>query len=158
RRRKAPRHGARIPRARDSGADSRRDLALLAGWAAPAAGSGPPARRHRPRAQAVTELKKARAMKSTVPSRPQGERALLRAGTTPSQEEADRFYARRVADYARTVGGVFAGLYAIGVVGTLVVLPDRFVEIHTHPAKLFNLFYALLALWLGSSILRAKAP
>lgn len=78
-----------------------------------------------------------------MPSRPEVERALWRAGSSPSQEEADRFYAQRVADFGRTIGVVFTGLYLVGVVVTPFLFPGLFWVIHLHPAKLFNLAVAL---------------
>ncbi len=91
-------------------------------------------------------------------SRPEAERALLRAGSTPSEEEADRFYAQRVADYARTIGAVFAALYAASLVIALIVMPARFWAIHLHPAKLFLGGFALTALGLGRVVRRPGAP
>ncbi|HEV8550556.1 MAG TPA: serine/threonine-protein kinase, partial [Polyangiaceae bacterium] len=78
-----------------------------------------------------------------MPSRPEVERALLRAGSNPSQEEADRFYAQRVADYGRTIGAVFMGIYLVGAVSTPFAFPGLFWRVHLHPAKLFNLGVAL---------------
>jgi len=84
-----------------------------------------------------------------MPSRPEVERALLRAGSSPSREEADRFYAARVADFARTLGGVFSVLYLVGVAVTPFLFPDLFWKIHLHPAKLFNLGIAIAGLTIG---------
>ena len=95
---------------------------------------------------------------STMPSRPEVERALLRAGSTPSQEEAEAFYARRVSDYAHTVGGVFLGLYLIGIVGTAIFIPGAFWAIHLHPAKLFNVGFSAAALFISYVTRRPNAP
>jgi len=86
------------------------------------------------------------------------ERALRHAEATPSHEEAERFYARRVGDYARTIGGVFGGFYLVGVVATLVLWPRRFLDIHLHPLKLFNLGLALGSLLIWRVLRRPNAP
>jgi serine/threonine-protein kinase len=82
-------------------------------------------------------------------SRPEIERALLRAGSTPSEEEAQRFYALRVSAYARALAVIFGGLYVAGALLVLVALPDLFVRVHLHPTKLVNLVFALgaAAIW-----------
>jgi serine/threonine-protein kinase len=95
---------------------------------------------------------------STMPSRPEVERALLRAGSTASQEEADRFYAQRVADFGRTIGVVFSGLYLVGVVGVPFAFPGMFWAIHLHPAKLFNLGLAATALAISFVARRPHTP
>jgi serine/threonine-protein kinase len=82
----------------------------------------------------------------------------LRAGSTPSREEADRFYVLRVADYARTIGSVFAGLYLAGLVILLLLWPQQFWRIHLHPAKLFNLALAVGPLTLWAVLRRPNAP
>jgi hypothetical protein len=71
-----------------------------------------------------------------MPTPPEVERAILRAGSSPSQEEADRFYAQRVGDFARTIGVLFSGLYVVGAVVTPFVFPGLFWTIHLHPDAL----------------------
>jgi hypothetical protein len=92
---------------------------------------------------------------SGIKSRPEVERALLRAGSTANEEEANRFYGARVADFARTIGVVFAGIYLLGLIAVPVAFPGFFWAIHLHPAKLFNL--GLAAGGLGISWL-ARRP
>ncbi len=58
-------------------------------------------------------------------SRPEAERALLRAGAAPSEEETQRFYAQRVSDYARVLLLIFGGLYVLGLLLTLAMMPER---------------------------------
>ncbi|HWP06514.1 MAG TPA: serine/threonine-protein kinase [Polyangiaceae bacterium] len=76
-------------------------------------------------------------------SRPEIERALLRAGSTASEEEANRFYGERVADFGRTIGVVFGGIYLLGLIAVPLAFPGLFWVVHLHPAKLFNLGLAL---------------
>jgi len=90
-----------------------------------------------------------------ISSRPEVQRALLRAGSTASEEEANRFYGERVADFGRTIGVVFGGIYVLGLVFVPLVFPQLFWAVHLHPAKLFNL--ALAAGGLGISWL-ARRP
>jgi serine/threonine-protein kinase len=72
-------------------------------------------------------------------SRPEAARALLRAGSNPSREDAEAFFATRVADYARAIAIFFGGLYAAGIVFVLALSRERFWAIHTHPAKVAHL-------------------
>lgn len=85
-----------------------------------------------------------------MPSRPEAERGLMRAGASSSDDEAERFYAARVSDYARVLALLFAGFYVVGMVLALVSFPENFVAFHLHPAKLANLGFGLasLAVWL----------
>jgi eukaryotic-like serine/threonine-protein kinase len=91
-------------------------------------------------------------------SRPEAERALIRAGGSSSDDDAERFYALRVSDYARVLTLMFGGIYAVGVVLTLFVFPGRFISVHVHPAKLANLGFGLtsLAIWILAR--RPSAP
>jgi hypothetical protein len=91
-------------------------------------------------------------------SRPEVERERLRAGTTPTQEEADRFYAHRVGDYAKVVGGIATGLYVVGIAGILVLMPEAFWAFHLHPGKIFNLVLAVGALALWRVLQRPHVP
>jgi hypothetical protein len=89
-----------------------------------------------------------------MPSRPEVERAILRAGSNPSHEEAQRFYAQRVGDFARMIGMLFGGLYVVGGVATPFMFPGLFWVIHLHPTKLFNLAVALGALAISAVVRR----
>jgi hypothetical protein len=93
-----------------------------------------------------------------MPSRPEVERALLRAGATPSHEEAARFYAQRVAEYAKIIGAVCSGLYVVGLVAVLLLMPEEFWAFHLHPSKIFNLVLALLGFGLWRLLRRPEAP
>jgi serine/threonine-protein kinase len=79
-----------------------------------------------------------------MPSQPEVERALIRASTTPSREDAERFYAQRVASYARILATIFGALYLAGIVLTLTLRPSVFWEFHLHPAKLYNLGFPIV--------------
>jgi serine/threonine-protein kinase len=85
-----------------------------------------------------------------MPSRPEAERALIRAGASSSDDEAERFYATRVGDYARVLTILFAGFYAIGIAFALLYFPGQFVAIHLHPGKLVHLGFVLVgaATWI----------
>jgi hypothetical protein len=78
-------------------------------------------------------------MKLTTSSRPALERALARDGTARSEEEVERFYAQRVAEYAKLLMVVFSVLYALGVIVVAAFIPHLFWSIHLHPIKLVNL-------------------
>jgi serine/threonine-protein kinase len=97
-------------------------------------------------------------LSNRLTSRPEVQRALLRAGSTPSAEEAERFYAVRVSDYARTLALVFGGLYVAGAVLVLLALPGQFVAFHLHPAKIANLAFALAALAIWRFVRRPECP
>jgi eukaryotic-like serine/threonine-protein kinase len=86
------------------------------------------------------------------------QRALLRAGSTPSAEEAEHFYALRVSDYARTLAVVFGGLYVAGALLVLFALPGQFITFHLHPAKLANLGFALGAFSIWRFVRRPECP
>lgn len=89
---------------------------------------------------------------ATLPSRPEIARAILRASSNATEEEAARFYAERVSDFARTIGVVFGGIYLLGLIASPFLFPNLFWTIHTHPAKIFNLLLAAVALgvaWLA---------
>jgi hypothetical protein len=66
-------------------------------------------------------------------------RAVWGWGTTLDAEEARAFLAKRIAVYARQIGLFFSLLYAAGIVLMLVVMPERLVAAHLHPAKIANL-------------------
>jgi serine/threonine-protein kinase len=91
-------------------------------------------------------------------SRPEAERALVRAGGSSSDDDAERFYALRVSDYARVLTLMFGGIYGVGLVLTLVLFPGELVAFHLHPTKLANLGFGLtsLAIWLLAR--RPSAP
>ena len=91
-------------------------------------------------------------------SRPEVERALLRAGTTPSAEEADRFYSVRVSDYARALAMIFGGMYVAGIVLVLLTMPARFWGFHTHPAKIANLGFAISSTLIWRYVRRPECP
>jgi len=93
-----------------------------------------------------------------MPSRPEVERALLRAGSNASHEDAARFYAERVADFARTIGVVFTGIYVLGIVTVPFVFPGYFWAIHAHPAKVLNLVVALGGLGISWRCRRPGVP
>jgi serine/threonine-protein kinase len=93
-----------------------------------------------------------------MPSRPEAERALLRAGGTSSDDEAERFYALRVSDYARVLTFVIGALYVAGIVVSLLVAPESAFEFHLHPAKLANLGFALAAFVVWRVTRRSDAP
>jgi serine/threonine-protein kinase len=82
-------------------------------------------------------------------SRPEAERALIQAGASSSDDEAEQFYAARVADYARVLTLMFGGFYAAGIVLSLSFFPQEFVPLHLHPAKIANLGFCLatFAVW-----------
>ena len=84
-----------------------------------------------------------------MPSRPEAQRALIRAGASSSDDEAERFFAARVGDYARLLTFLFGGFYAMGIGLALIYFPAEFVAFHLHPAKLANLGFGLatLAVW-----------
>jgi serine/threonine-protein kinase len=84
-----------------------------------------------------------------MPSRPEAERALIRASGSSSDDEAERFYTQRVADYARVLTFVIGGLYVVGLVISLIVAPASTFAFHLHPAKLANLafFVGTFAVW-----------
>lgn len=88
-------------------------------------------------------------------SRPEVQRALIRRGTTPSDEDADRFYADRVADYAGILALVFSGLHLLGFVLAAYLFPEHLWEIQTHPAKLAAFGFVLLS---GSIWWLARRP
>jgi serine/threonine-protein kinase len=71
-------------------------------------------------------------------SRPEA-RAVFRAGSNQSREDADAFFASRVANYARAIAIFFGALYAVGIIAVLILFPERFWAIHTHPAKVAHL-------------------
>lgn len=75
--------------------------------------------------------------------RAEAERILRRRDATPTEGEAERLYQARVAEYARALGFAFAAIYVLGAVGTLLLVPQHFVEIHLHPAKVVNLTLCL---------------
>ncbi|HWA78653.1 MAG TPA: serine/threonine-protein kinase [Polyangiaceae bacterium] len=91
-------------------------------------------------------------------TRPEARRAFLRAGSSLTDEEAQRFYATRVADYARLLGIVFGGMYLVGVVVALLFARDRFWAVHTHPAKLAHLAFAGGSLVLSKVVRRPACP
>jgi eukaryotic-like serine/threonine-protein kinase len=93
-----------------------------------------------------------------MPSRPEVVRALIRAGGSSSDSDAERFYALRLSDYARVLTTVFTAFYAVGVVVTLLLFPDRFVVVHLHPAKIANLVFIFSALFVWRVARRANAP
>jgi eukaryotic-like serine/threonine-protein kinase len=80
-------------------------------------------------------------------SRPALLHALARDGTSPSEEDVERFYGGRVAEYAKLLMVVFAALYVMGIVVTAVFVPELFWVIHVHPSKLSNL--GLVVLFFG---------
>jgi serine/threonine-protein kinase len=91
-------------------------------------------------------------------SRPEARRALILAGASSSDDEAERFYALRVSDYARVLTLIFGALYVAGVVLVLLLMPERFVEFHLHPAKLAHLAFALVSLAVWRLTRRPNAP
>ena len=93
-----------------------------------------------------------------MPSRPEVVRALIRAGGSSTDSDAERFYALRLSDYARVLTTVFAAFYAVGVVATLVLFRERFVTVHLHPAKLANLVFVASGLLVWRVARRANAP
>jgi eukaryotic-like serine/threonine-protein kinase len=93
-----------------------------------------------------------------VASRPEVERALVRANATPSLEEANRFYAGRVSDYARVLALVFGGVYAAGIVLVLLIAPESFVAFHLHPAKIANLAFVIVCLAVWRLTRRPQSP
>jgi hypothetical protein len=93
-----------------------------------------------------------------MPSRPEAERALLRAGGTSSDDETERFYALRVSDYARVLTFVIGALYVVGVVVALLVAPADALAFHLHPAKLANLGFAVAAFAVWRLTRRPSAP
>ncbi len=93
-----------------------------------------------------------------MPSRPEAERALIRAGASSSDDEAERFYAARVADYARVLTFLFAGFYAAGIVLVLLIAPAKLVAFHLHPAKLANLGFGLASFAVWRLAQRSSTP
>src|SRR5689334_10542098 len=91
-------------------------------------------------------------------TRPEAKRAFLRAGSSFTEEEAQRFYAERVADYARLLGLVFGGLYLVGVVMALLFARGRFWAVHTHPGKLAHLAFAVGSLSTSHLVRRPACP
>jgi serine/threonine-protein kinase len=89
---------------------------------------------------------------------PKARHAFLRAGSSLTDEEAQRFYAQRVADYARVLGAVFGGLYLVGIVMALLFARDRFWSVHTHPAKLAHLAFAVGSLLVSQIVRRPSCP
>jgi serine/threonine-protein kinase len=82
-------------------------------------------------------------------TRPELVRALARDGSAPSEEEVERFYGRRVAEYAKLLVVVFGVLYLLGVIVVAVFVPQLFWAIHLHPSKLANLglTFVFFAIW-----------
>jgi hypothetical protein len=78
-------------------------------------------------------------------TRPEARRALIRRSATPSDEEAGRFYADRVSDYAGIVALVFSAMHVLGFLLSLFLFPERLGEIHGHPAKISAYGFVLLA-------------
>jgi hypothetical protein len=91
-------------------------------------------------------------------SRPEAIRALVRAGAASSEVEVERFYALRVADYARVLTLIFGGMYLLGLLMMVVIAPSETVPFHLHPAKLANLAFALGALAVWRLTRRPNAP
>ena len=91
-------------------------------------------------------------------SRPEAQRALIRAGATSSDDEAERFYALRVSDYARVLTLLFGALYVAGLVITPFLLPETFVAVHLQPPKLAHLAFALVSFAVWRFARRPGAP
>jgi serine/threonine-protein kinase len=75
---------------------------------------------------------------------------VIRWGSDGSDsEQADGFLQTRVALYAQLLGGLFALLYLVGMVLVLLFVPEQWVAVHVHPAKIVNLVLAvaLLGVW-----------
>jgi hypothetical protein len=85
-----------------------------------------------------------------------GQRSAWGWGTSFESEEERAFLAQRVALYARQIGVFFAMLYVVGVVVVVSVMPERFVAIHLHPAKLANLATIVLAFGVWWAVRRAS--
>jgi serine/threonine-protein kinase len=77
--------------------------------------------------------------------RAEAERLIRRLDATPTEQEAERLYQARLRQYAGLLASIFGGLYAAGIVITLVIAPGSFVPVHIHPAKLANLAMFLIA-------------
>jgi eukaryotic-like serine/threonine-protein kinase len=91
-------------------------------------------------------------------SRPEAQRALVRAAGSSSDDDAERFYALRVSDYAFVLTLIFGGVYIAGFLFILVKLPGQLLAVHVHPAKLANLVFGLASLFVWRLARRPNAP
>jgi serine/threonine-protein kinase len=76
---------------------------------------------------------------------PEAQRAVWGRGTSFDDQEARAFLANCIGLYARQIGIFFALLYVVGLVFVSVVIPERLLEIHIHPAKVANALVIALA-------------
>src|SRR5262245_111531 len=72
-------------------------------------------------------------------------RAAFRWGTTPEAADARRAMAERVGLYARLLASVFGAMYVFGALVNVLVAPELFLVVHTHPAKWINLTLFLVS-------------
>jgi serine/threonine-protein kinase len=91
-------------------------------------------------------------------SRPEAERALIRAGGSSSEDETERFYALRVSDYARVLTLLFVVLYVAGFVFVSALAPESVIQVHLHPAKLAHLAFAAAGFAIWQAARRPGAP
>ena len=79
-------------------------------------------------------------------------------GSSFDHDEARDFHAARVALYARLVTTFFAVLYIGGGIIVALVVPERFVSIHLHPAKIANLLAVAVAAAVWWAMKRPRRP
>jgi serine/threonine-protein kinase len=77
-------------------------------------------------------------------------------GTSFDDDEARDFHASRVALYARLVTTFFVLLYIGGAVVVALAVPEQFVAIHLHPAKIVNVLAVVVSAWVWWAVRRPK--
>lgn len=90
--------------------------------------------------------------------RAEAERLIRRLDATPTEQESERLYQARLRQYAGLLTAIFGGLYAAGIILSLVIAPDRLIAIHLHPAKIANLVMLLVGGGVYLLTRRERAP
>jgi len=92
------------------------------------------------------------------PSSSEPKRPIWGRGTSFDDEEARDFHAARVALYARLVTTFFVLIFIGGGLVVAFAVPDQFVAIHLHPAKLANVLAIAVSAGVWWAVRRPKRP
>jgi eukaryotic-like serine/threonine-protein kinase len=90
------------------------------------------------------------------PSTSEQQRPIWGRGTSFDDEEARDFHADRVALYARLVTLFFVLVFLGGGLVVALVVPDQFVAIHEHPAKIANVVAVAVSAGIWWAVRRPK--